>query len=103
MNAEERARQLHDRATRGLALSTEEQAELEAWYAEQDRGESILLGGSPPEQSLTALYAQLDEAMTRLRAVTARIHEIAAQNDALRREIAALQQQLAQALIVQAS
>lgn len=31
--------QLHDRATRGEALSEEEQAQLEDWYRTQDRAE----------------------------------------------------------------
>ena len=43
MNANERAKQLHDLATRGTTLSPEEQQELLAWYAEQDRAEADML------------------------------------------------------------
>ncbi len=35
---------LHDRATRGESLSSEEQAQLNEWYAEQDRAEAKMLG-----------------------------------------------------------
>lgn len=33
MISEDEAKRLHDGATRGMALSTAEQAALEAWYA----------------------------------------------------------------------
>ena len=36
MSTDELAKQLHDKATRGIALSTADQAKLDAWYAQQD-------------------------------------------------------------------
>ena len=44
MVSDELGKQLHDRATRGEALSPEEQAQLKDWYATQDRAEADQLG-----------------------------------------------------------
>ena len=101
--AEERARELHDKFTRGIALSTPERAELETWYAEQDRAESALLGSSVPGSSRPALQAQVDEAVSHLRTAAERVQELAAQNEALRTEVSALQRQLAQQSVAHAS
>jgi len=46
MPSEDVVKQLHDKATRGASLTGEEQAQLEAWYAEQDQAESEGLGSS---------------------------------------------------------
>lgn len=95
MASDELGKQLHDRATRGEVLSAEEQAQLENWYATQDRAEMDELGLTVTEKTLTALQAQVDAALAQLATVTRRIQEIAAENEALRREIAALRRQLA--------
>lgn len=44
MVPDELGKQLHDRVTRGEALTAEEQAQLEDWYATQDRAEADQLG-----------------------------------------------------------
>jgi hypothetical protein len=41
-------RQLHDKATRGVALSDEEQARLAAWYPRHPAEEAALLAVAPP-------------------------------------------------------
>jgi uncharacterized coiled-coil DUF342 family protein len=95
MVSDERARQLHDKATRGKPLSAEEQSLLEQWYALQDSAESSTLSLSSDEERLVALQAQVEAALTQLITVTKRIQEVASENDALRHEIAVLRKQLA--------
>ncbi len=96
MISDDFAKQLHDRASRGELLSAEEQAQLEEWYALQDNAETKALGLVAAERALATLQAQIDAALAQLMTVTKRIQEIASENEALRREIATLRQQLAQ-------
>ncbi len=96
MASDDMGRRLHDRATRGETLSADEKAQLDRWYAEQDRAESDVLRVATAEKTVTALQAQVDAALAQLAAVTKRIQEIAAENEALRQETAALRRQLAQ-------
>src|SRR5215207_4817591 len=88
--------QLHDKATRGEILSAAEEAELDAWYAAQDAAESQLLADTTPSQSLADLQADVQAAVTQLRAVTLRIQVLSDQNEAIRQEVSALQRRLAQ-------
>ena len=94
MSLDELAQQLHDKATRGLALSAEEQARLEAWYAEQDQQERAVLGPTGSSQRLATLHTQVETALAQLLTVTQRIQELTVHNETLRREIAVLQRQL---------
>jgi septal ring factor EnvC (AmiA/AmiB activator) len=96
MVSDELGKQLHDRATRGEALSPEEQAQLKDWYATQDRAEADQLGFTATAETVDLLQAQIDSAVAQLATITRRIQEIATENKALRREIAALGRQLAQ-------
>ena len=89
------AKELHDRATRGMALSAAEQAELDAWYARQDAEESARLSRTHSPDSLAALRAQVAEAISELWAVTQRVQAQSVENESVRREIAELQRQLA--------
>jgi len=95
MVSDDLAKQLHDRATRGELLSAEEQAQLENWYALQDSAESHALGMTAAEETAATLRSQVDAALVQLITVTKRVQEIAAENEALRREIIALRRQLA--------
>jgi hypothetical protein len=95
MEKTERGPYLHDRATRGEVLSPDEQAELDSWYDATDRAEATILAGSHESASLEGLRAQVRASTQQLRVVTERIVDLAAENDRLRREIAASQQQLA--------
>ncbi len=92
----------HERVTRGETLTFEEQAQLEAWYAAQDRAEEKALGLAAKPSSLEALQTQVDTALAQLTIVSRRINEIASENDALRRDINALRQQLADQLMAHA-
>lgn len=101
MSTEELAKQLHDKATRGNMLSAAEQAQLEAWYAQQDQEEKAILERATPPQTLAALQTQVETAVAQLLTITQRVQELVTQNEALRREIATLQHQLVQTPTVQ--
>lgn len=46
---------LHDKATRGEALSPEERVCLDTWYAEQDAAEAVVLADPAEHQTIAAL------------------------------------------------
>jgi peptidoglycan hydrolase CwlO-like protein len=96
VSTDELMKQLHDKATRGVALSPTEQTRLAAWYAQQDQEEEVLLTRVTPSPSLVALQAQVDSAVAQLLATTQRIQNLVTHNDSLRRDIATLQEQLTQ-------
>src|SRR5262245_16147380 len=98
MISNEAAKALHDRATRGLPLSANDQADLEAWYARQDAEEETVLKGSAPSEQVPSLRAQVDEVLAQLALTTGRVQALAAENERLRREIKDLELQVAQSL-----
>ena len=102
MVSDELGKQLHDRATRGEALSAQERASLETWYAAQDRAELDALDLTTPE-TVTILQAQVDSVLEQLEAAARRIQELAQENDRLRGEIATLHRRLAQQASVRAA
>jgi len=79
MSPDDCLQQLHGKATRGMTLSAEEQAQLAAWYAEQDQRENALLG-TGSSQHLAALHAQVETALAQLLMVTQRMQELTARN-----------------------
>jgi hypothetical protein len=95
MLTNQQAQSLHDRATRGEAVSAEEQADLEAWYAVQDENETVCLqlGQS---SAIPALRANLGSAEAELQTVSRKIHEITAENDSIRRDVVSLRVKIAQ-------
>ena len=94
MNTNERGKQLHDQATRNKPLSSEEQQELLAWYAEQDRAESEILRFPVQDTAISSLTVQLETAARQLTALTQRIQEISLENERLKQENAALRHQI---------
>jgi hypothetical protein len=84
---------LHDRATRGQSLTPEEEAALQAWYAQQDRAELALIVHTP-EQDASLLQQQVDVALSQLANTTQQIRRLVKANAALRRENARLRVQL---------
>jgi hypothetical protein len=88
------ARELHDKATRGLGLSAAEQAQLDAWYAQQDAEESAALAEAQPSQSLASLRARVNGAMSELLIIVQENQAQAAEHEKIRREIGELQRQL---------
>jgi hypothetical protein len=93
-------RQLHDKATRGLPLSKSERKLLDAWYVQQDAEESVLLTASN-SPTLPALQQQIDAALGQLQTVTHHIQALTSENETLKKEVAALYRQLAQAKTTQ--
>lgn len=91
-----RLQTLHDRATRGEQLTADEQAALDAWYAQEDQAESHLLLARTPLETATQLRAQVAAAAAQLEAVSQHIRAVLAENEQVRREIALLQHQLTQ-------
>ena len=89
--------QLHDRATRGKELTSEEQTLLEDWYSAQDRSEMEVLGLATTDvMSAEALRPQVDSALTQLTTVTEHINTLAKENERLRQENALLRLQVAE-------
>jgi hypothetical protein len=101
MVSNELGQQLHGRAVRGEALSAEERAQLEAWYAEMDRAEAARLNSNATAKTIESLQAEIDSAVAQLADTIKRIQEISAENAVLRRENDALLRQLAQRSMLQ--
>jgi hypothetical protein len=94
MISDEMARMLHDRATRGIALSADEQAELDHWYSQQDECETDMLTRAAPAGDLFRLRKDVDGALAQLQGVTHRVKALVGENETIKREIAVLQAQL---------
>ena len=89
--------QLHDRATRGKELTSEEHKLLGDWYSAQDRAEIEVLGlATKGGTAADSLRPQVDSALTQLTTVTEHINTLAKENERLRRENALLRGQLAE-------
>jgi hypothetical protein len=101
MVPDELGKQLHARAVRGETLSSEEQAQLEDWYAAQDRAEANRLNSNISAKTVELLQAEIDSALAQLADTIKRIQEVYAENTALRRENAALLRQLAERSMLQ--
>lgn len=86
---------LHDRATRGEALTADEQVALDQWYADQDRVEAAELA-TPPATHDDQLQRQVQASLDQLSVATARIQALALDNETVRRENADLRKRLAQ-------
>ncbi len=95
MIAHEIGQQLHDKATRGMALTDEERTTLERWYADLDREEQKAIAQEATPERLSELRAQVQSTTVAIGAVTERIQKMMAENDSVRNEIAQLQKQLA--------
>ena len=88
------AQQLHDRATRGMTLSPEEQHVLDAWYAAEDEAEQTLLAASGVDSNHAELRVSIRSLMERVLAEAQHTQTLLMQNDLLRRQIDELKQQL---------
>src|SRR5262245_63489372 len=96
MTPDDIGKQLHDKATRGISLSAEEEKLLAAWYARHDEEEARQLAAAPPPPHLGELRQKIDAALAEIIAVAQRIQTVNRENEALRNEIAILQQRLSQ-------
>jgi hypothetical protein len=77
-----------------MALSAEEQAQLDEWYAQQDQRESDALARVTPPEELVQLRQQVDPGLAELQSVAQRVLAIASENQSLKQEIATLQRRL---------
>ncbi len=87
--------ELHNKATRGQELSTEEETLLKAWYADQDKAENKMLNPFDAENKAASLQEQVETTLAQIITITRQIEKTSAENEMLRREIASLRQQLA--------
>lgn len=94
--SDERLWKLHLSKARGAVLTSAEQVELDAWYAEQDQAEALALGIAQNASTLEPLKQQVDAVLERIVATSRSIQSLTAENETLRRENRALRQQLAQ-------
>lgn len=95
MIRDELGMELHDRYTLDEPLTSQEQAQLEAWYEQKDSAEAALLEQNQPQlPNLTMLQAQLDATLAQLTAVIQSLQQITLENDSIREEVALLKQQL---------
>ena len=94
MISDDSARRLHDQATRGGALSADEQEALEAWISAQDQAEARLLSPKSVKPSLPDLRSQVESALQQADEVTAAIRRLFSENDLLRDENAILRRRL---------
>lgn len=101
MSSDEKAKELHDRATRGESLTPEEQTQLNAWYDNQDQAEFQRLGLTGAAADNAVLHDQIKVALEQLATATAQIQKLVAENDALRRENLTLRRQLSEQPLLQ--
>jgi hypothetical protein len=94
MIGDELGMQLHNRETMGELLTTQEKAQLEAWYAQKDAVEMAMLKATQvPLPSLVMLQDQADATIKQLTDGVQRLHKITQENQSLREEIAEIKQQ----------
>lgn len=101
MTNDAKAKELHDRATRGKALTADEQVQLQAWYSEQDQAEFQQLRLSASATDDAELPDKIASTLNHIAATTAQIQKLAGENEALRRENHTLRSQLADQPLLQ--
>ncbi len=94
MLTDEQAIKLHHRSVLGETLAAEEQNALEAWYAKQDAEEMQAINLEVDEPELNELRAQFKMSVAQLAIEAQRLQQIEEENEALRHEVALLQQRL---------
>jgi hypothetical protein len=95
MVADEIGMRLHDRSTLGEVLTAEDQGLLDAWYAEKDGAEAVVLERRVVVMpSFQMLQVQLDLALAQLASSIAQLQQIGAENKRLHLEIVGLKRQL---------
>ena len=98
MSVNDGARALHDKATRGAPLSAEEQIQLDQWYAAQDHAKQVILSSGTVSSAVPELQTQVTAVLERCVTLAQRIQKLSHDNDALRRDLAQLRQQVARLL-----
>ena len=96
MTPDEQGQRLHDRITRGEVLSADERSLVDQWYARHDADEAAALARSSPPQDLSDLRQRVDATVAKVRTITQQIQTLTADTETVRRDVLALQRQLAQ-------
>lgn len=92
---EDQARHLHDRVTRGEAISEKELNQLSEWYAIQDQRESEKLGLAAGRVDNLIIQKQIDDLLMELDKIILKIRDTSSENAILKNEIFSLRSQLA--------
>jgi hypothetical protein len=88
MLSDELGMQLHDRETIGEPLTTQEKAQLEAWYAQKDAAEAAMLKASQvPLPNLVVLQDRVDTAISQLTFSVQQLQQISQENKSLHEEM----------------
>ena len=90
----ERGLQLHDKASKGIELSGEEQVFLQNWYAEQDNLEMNEI--NLQDSNTLSLQKQIEETLDQLSALTNNLRIILIENNKIRTENAKLRDKITQ-------
>jgi hypothetical protein len=93
MTPDEIGMKLHDRATRGLPLSPEEERQLQDWYDKNDQEEAEMLKRNA-DAARTVSQAEVDAVMEQIVTATRKIQELTRENEALRQNVILLRRQL---------
>jgi len=103
MIADQIGQELHDKETRGASLSSQERAQLDAWYRQKDAAESQSNSRNPDSGTVEVLRGQLSQALDQVKSMAQGIQELARANDALLQETVALRQRLTERAAPQAA
>lgn len=96
MAFDELAKRLHDKASRGEALSDKEKEILETWYRKLDQEEFDILNLRDEFGDIQKLQRRIEESLIKLTNLARQIQETEEENLALKAEVASLRRQLAQ-------
>jgi len=102
MIADKTGKKLHDKFTRGVELTSEEHAQLEDWYTQQDIQEEQKLIGRSSDDALELKFQKaLEYAHQSLAQLSKQLKETEQENNQLRAENRKIRQQLEKLLLRQ--
>ncbi len=96
MISDEVGKKLHDKATRGVTLSSADQKKLKIWYKDQDDAECESLNLSTSVKSETMLQKEIDSILFKIGSANEEICKLSHHNKLLKKEIFKIQEQLPQ-------
>ena len=86
--------ELHQKSFKGEKLTKQEEANLTAWYAQQDQLEAATLNVRTTGNTIEQLREQITTVLNELAKLTQHIQQIAKENEGIRQENARLLQLL---------
>jgi len=79
--------ELHQKRFKGEQLTEQEEAQLQAWYAQEDAAEAQILQVTVPEKNIIEqLRKQISDVLSQLTQLTQNIQLVAAENEKIRNE-----------------